>query len=465
MTSAIRPILHRMSHAIPALALLPLLILVLLTVSCNAPASQDSADTHSHDGDEHSHGDDEGEHSHGHPEDADHEHDGHASDHVHTEDHSHGGRGSSEPVEFTLEQQEQTPFAIELTGRGSLQVSVRGPGILEPAAGGEIVLTAPVSGVVAAPRGAGWPYRGASVRQGGAVVRVTPRSGDDASLARREAEVREVEAELEVARRRLTRLSELLDLEAVARREVEEAEARVAALEARADAARRDLASTRAVRQTENRGEEDDGRTVRVPAERVEVRAPWPGRVAAVAVTPGEAVEAGTELARLVRTRPLWLEVSLSPAEAAQLTGDPAGLLLTLPGREEPQTVQGARRIAESPEVDPVTGTVAVLLEIPEPGDQLTIGAAVDATILLPETLQGLVIPVSALVDDGGTPVVYVQIDDVHFVRHPVTVQVRQGDRILVTGLSLGERLVTRGGAAIRRSTLMTSGGDHGHIH
>lgn len=358
----------------------------------------------------------------------------------------------AEPISFLLEEQWRIPFTTAWVETGALRVSVAGPGRVRPAAGGEIVLTAPLAGVVV---GTPWPHRGAAVRRGSAVFRVTPRGGPAESLARLEAARREVEAELEVTKRRLERLEKLLEIEAVARRQVEEVRARVTGLEARAEAARRELATARAVR--------DGGRGA--GGEEVTVRAPWDGRVARVDVTPGESVEAGQVLARLVRLRPLWLEVALTPADARRLEGDPAGLLITRPGEAGAVSFEDVRQVAQAPEVDPATGTVGLLLEIPDPGGALRLGTAVDAEILLPERREGIVIPASALVDDGGTPVVYVQLDGESFLRRPVQVRGRQGDELLVTGLRSGERLVTRGGAAIRRATLVSSGADHGHVH
>jgi hypothetical protein len=61
--------------------------------------------------------------------------------------------------------------------------------------------------------------------------------------------------------------------------------------------------------------------------------------------------------------------------------------------------------------------------------------------------------------------VVYLQLSGESFVRQEVRVLERQGDRILVDGLVPGQRLVTRGGDAIRRETLVSSGAGHGHIH
>jgi hypothetical protein len=110
------------------------------------------------------------------------------------------------------------------------------------------------------------------------------------------------------------------------------------------------------------------------------------------------------------------------------------------------------------------TGTVAVLLEVPGV-DDLILGTTVQAQVLLAEAVEGIVVPATAPVDDGGVTVVYLQLSGEEFARQEVHVVAREGDRILVEGLVEGQRLVTRGGESIRRSSLMTSGEAHGHVH
>jgi hypothetical protein len=75
------------------------------------------------------------------------------------------------------------------------------------------------------------------------------------------------------------------------------------------------------------------------------------------------------------------------------------------------------------------------------------------------------VIPASSLVDDSGVEVVYVQLSGESFDRREVRVEARQGPRALVRGITPGERIVTKGGNAIRRSSLLGSGGVEGHVH
>jgi hypothetical protein len=58
-----------------------------------------------------------------------------------------------------------------------------------------------------------------------------------------------------------------------------------------------------------------------------------------------------------------------------------------------------------------------------------------------------------------------VQIEGESFARRELRILARQGDQALVEGLRPGERLVTLGAGAIRRSSLLSSGTPEGHVH
>jgi hypothetical protein len=126
---------------------------------------------------------------------------------------------------------------------------------------------------------------------------------------------------------------------------------------------------------------------------------------------------------------------------------------------------RAVRLVAIAPEVDPRTSTIAATLEVDRSASELPIGSAVEAEILLSGERRGIVVPQSALVDDAGVAVAYVQDSGESFSRRPLRVLARQGDRVLVEGLRSRERLVTNGGAAIRRSSLLSAGAPEGHVH
>jgi cobalt-zinc-cadmium efflux system membrane fusion protein len=360
---------------------------------------------------------------------------------------------AGEPVGFLKEQQWRTEFATAWTLQGSLQRAIRAPGRVLPAAGGEATLTAPVDGVVTAAR---WPHPGLDVGRGTPLFLLTPRVAADQSIAGLKADVTELEAELETARARLARLRDLLAVEAASRRDVEEAETRVTTLSARLGAARGERAAASAIRGGAPGGPES-----------FRITSPIAGRVAEVAVSPGQFVTAGESLGRVIRTAPVWIELALQSDQAAALTQAPAGLSVRRWAGEAPFPIPGEdlRLVSRSPEIDASAGTVPVLLEVRRSADLLRLGSRIETEVLLPGDLTGIVIPSSSLIDDSGVEVVYVQLGGESFERREVRIEARQGELALVHGLVSGERIVTRGGHAIRRSSLLGSGAVEGHVH
>ena len=75
-------------------------------------------------------------------------------------------------------------------------------------------------------------------------------------------------------------------------------------------------------------------------------------------------------------------------------------------------------------------------------------------------------VPASAVVDDGGRPIVFVQREGETFERRPVTLGARAGDVVqVVEGVKAGERVVTRGAYLVRLASLSTQVPAHGHVH
>ncbi|HVR44383.1 MAG TPA: efflux RND transporter periplasmic adaptor subunit [Thermoanaerobaculia bacterium] len=361
-----------------------------------------------------------------------------------------GAAGGSAPVDFLKEQQWRSAFGIDWVRRGVLSQSTSGLATVRPPAGGETAITAPVDGVVH-PAGSTWPYPGVSVARGASLFRLVPRVASGESLAALQAAVSELETDLATARTRLSRLEELFALQAVSRRELDDARARVQTLEARYRAARGDLAAAQS-----SRGGGAAGALA--------IRAPFAGEVARVTATPGTTVAAGDELARLVRTDALWLEIALPPSGARDLAAGVRGVALVDRERPPIRITDGLRLVSIAPEVARESGTVTVLVEIP-PDAGLPLGSTLEAHVLTAVERPGVVIPSTAVVDDGGVPVVYLQLAGESFVRQEITVLSRQGELMLVDHLVPGQRLVTRGGDAIRRASLMSSGAAEGHVH
>lgn len=360
---------------------------------------------------------------------------------------------AGEPLTFLKEQQWRSAFATAWVRPGRLARSVAGLARVRPPAGGEITVTSPVDGVVLPASGSrSWPFAGLRVDRDSPIFQVVPRAAADRSLAALEADLAISTAELAAARARLARLEELLGLEAASRREVEEAQVKVETLDSRHAAAARDLEAARSSREGGTAGG-------------LALRAPFAGEIARVSVTPGATVAAAEALARLVSTDAVWIEIAASPAGARQIAEEGVrGVVLTDPEVGSTRIEEGVRLVSVAPETSPETGTVAVLLEVPSAAG-LVLGTTLEARVLCDRERQGIVVPASALVDDAGVAVVYLQLSGESFARQEVHVLERQGDLLLVDHLVPGQRLVSTGGEAIRRSSLMAGGEVQGHVH
>ena len=354
-----------------------------------------------------------------------------------------------EPVSFLKEQQWRTDFATSWVVEDAVPIAIRGSARVRPPSEGARVVTAPVEATLSP---SPWPHVGQVVSRDQTLFHLVPRDSGGRSLAALDAQSASLQARADAARRRVERLEELLAIEATSVAELEQARVTHADLEAVLRAARHDR----------------DGALGQggVGAPAVALKAPWPGRIAEVNVTPGESVSVGQTLGRLVKSRPVWIEVALSPADASRLgrlEGASLRHAVDQPSFELP--ANAVRVISRAPELDPETSSVKVLIEVDLSTDELPLGSAVEATLILDERRPGIVVPETAIVDDAGLPVVYVQLDGEGFARREIRVLGRLGSRVLVDGLQPGERLVLVGGAAIRRTALLSSGSPERHVH
>ena len=116
--------------------------------------------------------------------------------------------------------------------------------------------------------------------------------------------------------------------------------------------------------------------------------------------------------------------------------------------------------------VDPKTRTVKVIYELTNGNRQLAVEQAASLRLFRQSRKEGPAILESAVVDDAGRPVVYVQTGGESFERRAVMLGERQGGMVLVTeGLSPGERVVTKGAYLIRLASMSTQAPAHGHAH
>jgi multidrug efflux pump subunit AcrA (membrane-fusion protein) len=175
-------------------------------------------------------------------------------------------------------------------------------------------------------------------------------------------------------------------------------------------------------------------------------------------------VTGGQRLLRIGNPAALWLAARV-PEGLASRAMQPRGIELALAdGSVSLPVGSGVSLVQAGSAVDPATRTLAVIFAWNS--RQLRPGQRVQGQLMVGGSEPALTIPASAILNEGGQDVVYVQIAGETFQRRPVTVLRRSGQRVAIEGqLKAGERVVTRGAAAVRAAAATPGAFGHGHAH
>jgi membrane fusion protein, heavy metal efflux system len=339
-------------------------------------------------------------------------------------------------IPFLKEQQWQTPgMATAFAATGSVAESFSAAGEIVPAGGRLAIVAAPVGGLVDAAGVVRSPAPGQRVTRGQVLAELTPSLSDGGSVARARQELREAQDELERARR-------LVAAEAAPARRLHEAEIRL-------DAAREALAGL--------------GVDTAAGGGRVTVRAPIGGIVASRAITPGSRVEAGTQLFTIVDPSLVWIETHV-PADRVARVRPGSTATFRVAGSDRVFTAR--RLVAVGGVVDSLSRTVLVIYEAANPGEALKIGATATVAVRTGVRAQGVTVPSSAILDEDGRPIAYVQLSGERFEKRELTLGGDDGTRAVVLGgIRAGERVVTGAAYQVRLASLSTSVPAEGHAH
>jgi RND family efflux transporter MFP subunit len=174
-------------------------------------------------------------------------------------------------------------------------------------------------------------------------------------------------------------------------------------------------------------------------------------------------VEAGELLYRIVALDRVHIVGAVPEQHLAQIQ-DAAEAEIEIRGLSP---IAVTRRVSVGRVVDRATRAVPVVFELENPPPSLAIGQAVSLRLITQATPGQLSIPQTAVVDDGGQPIVFVQAGGESFERRPVRLgSPREGGYVQVTsGLDAGERIVTRGAHLVRLAALSPQTPGHGHVH
>ena len=357
-------------------------------------------------------------------------------------------------IQFLKETAWSTEFATSVADERELIPTLRTTGEIRAMAGREARLTATAHGRVLTESPT--PVLGMQVTEGQVLARIVPQvenAGDRVSLA---AEDREAELQLAAAQTQLARAERLWAARTIPEKQLEEAKTAVALARSRLDAAKGRL------------GQFDAGRAGRTGGRAAfQVRSPLAGTLVAIHISSGQSVEDGELLFTVVDLSRVWLHADVFEPDIARVeTATRASFRVD--GYDKPIAIAppDGRKVTIGQLVDEKTRTVPIIFELTNPEQRLRIGSFATVWIETGEPSRVLAIPETAIVDDAGRKVAYVQAEGESFERRIVSLGIRSGGWVQVLGgITKGEHVVTRGAYEIK---LAASGGavpEHGHAH
>jgi membrane fusion protein, heavy metal efflux system len=362
-----------------------------------------------------------------------------------------GGTGENAPgISFLKEQQWSLDFGTAVVTEQAVHESIRVPARLEARLGGAADVVAPIDGrltrVVDVPLGA-------NVSRGQELARLLPPASAPGDLPQLQRARAEAQSALALATRDRERAERLTSAGAAPEKRLDEARSAEEQAKARFAAAESSLAQYNAARA--GGATDAEGSFV--------VRAPVSGVIARRDAATGANVAAGTVLFRVVDASQVHVVGQVPEAEAARARLARAAEIEI---RGQPDRVPAGRLVSTGKVLDPQSRTLPITFALDNRTLGIPVGQAIVLHLLMDTTPPRPVVPASAVVDDAGRPIVFVQREGETFERRAVTLGPRSGDVVQITeGLKPGDRVVTKGAYLVRLASLSTSVPARGHVH
>lgn len=351
-------------------------------------------------------------------------------------------------IGYLKEQQWSNTFATVLAESRPLRPSVPGFATVLAPADASAEVRAPSDGYFAA---TGIAKAGDGVERGAVLGYLVPRLGEGTDVGSLRVALERARSQIKLAELDVERLQGLFKQGAVPENRLIEARQAF-------EIAQAELTATRARVEQTQQGNAEAG---------IALRAPVAGEVVEVNARPGAFVRSGERVFRVAAPERRWLEIRVPERFSGDLRNvsgawfdRETGEVIVLDADTDAQVVQTNMTI------DRATRTASVTLEYPSALGPDLIGARFPAHVFTAAPVSRLVIPRTAVIDDGGRPVVYLQTGGEMFVRRAVELGLNDGGYVeVVRGVRPGERVVSEGAYYVK---LAAAGGEeigHGHAH
>ena len=371
---------------------------------------------------------------------------------------------AQEGITFLKEQQWKLGTRIRTAQKQRLVERVRVVGSVTAPPRARAAVTPPLAGRLLFPPGGSLPTLGEHVNAGQSLGLVQPPFSDFVTqIVTADAQLVQAKLALDLAELSLTRVERLALKKVKSERERKEADFAFQGARANHEAA---LALREAYRKAGAVFSETSDSTG-LPS--VELRAPISGVAVDVNATAGEYIQAERSVFTILNLDPVFIEARIPEPDLQRIGAARAATYETLDskGRFVPILEGGRGRVVFlGLEIDPRTRTVPLIYEVSNPDGHLRIGMALNIYLETERVEEALAIPLSAVVDEEGNPVAFVQIAGETFEKRMLRLGIREGNFVQVlSGLTEDEHVVTDGAYAVRLASISTRLPVHGHEH
>ncbi len=346
-------------------------------------------------------------------------------------------------ISFLKEQQWKIDYALEQVQARTVYQATAATATLSLPSSGEALLPAPASGIVRFLKDGAAIEVGAEASQDATLFIIEPDSSWQAGLAKLSEDYQLAQAELE-------RVTALQRQNAVSDRRVQEANIRLQTLKT-------------ALQQIGGEAALSDPSRLRAIA-----KSPIEGVISEIYVKPGQRVEAGQALALVSNPDQLVLEAHVLPSRLETLGQIvDATFRSSSSSRSYRVSELNGKLISQTPLSVKGSNLASVRFQIDNPNRQLVVGSKVAAQLLGDQTTgEGVAVPVAAIQEEEGIPIVYVQTEGETVEKRYPKLGSSDGSYVqALSNIEAGERVVTKGATFIRLATLSTSEMGHGHAH
>lgn len=169
------------------------------------------------------------------------------------------------------------------------------------------------------------------------------------------------------------------------------------------------------------------------------------GVVAAILAEAGQVVGAGQPVLRLAQDGAREVAIAIPEAQLANLKVGAAAEITLLTAGDGAAPLAGHLREL-SPAADPASRTFAARVALTQPGPDVALGMTARVRFIANEKRDGLLIPLTAIFQQGKQAAVWIVAADRTVSLRPVQVAAYRDDGAVITGgLAAGERIVSNG--------------------